>query len=322
MKATATSPPHVPGSGMRQGVVLFTTCDLGGGRSDEMLRLLASVRSAESAGQPKELPIHHYILLQRAPGGVPSALEAAVGPSARLLAIDGRVSLSRARNMLLSRAREDGALARALWVAFPDDDAWYPPSLLDTVNALFTASASLTLVTCRYGTQPVVPPPAAGISAFRPLRGYGELIRVISSNTMMVRASAVEAAGGFDERLGVGARINGGEDLDYALRALACCNGHVIVSDRTLVGHRDRMRWVRSRYFAGSLFALARAARIRPPLAVHVLRKLLVGASLVALRELSASELRRGIRTGLAGWFTPVPEISAPEADPRLFIRP
>lgn len=287
----------------RHHIVLFTTCDLGGGRQQDLLRLLGSITRAV---RQERLAVRHYILLQRAVAGVPPLVQAAAGPQACLLTTDARVPLSRARNLLLARARADGALAAALWVAFPDDDAWYPPGLLREVTMLFANSASLALVTCGYGARPVRLGAAA---AFRPLRGCGELIRTVSSNTLMLRASAVEETGGFDERLGLGARISGGEDLDYALRAALSRGAHAVLSELPLVGHRDRLPWVRSRYFAGSLFALARAARSRPSLAAHVLRKLLVGVALVALRELSPGELHAGIRTGLSGWRMSQPEI-------------
>jgi hypothetical protein len=264
----------------------------------------------ERAGRQERLPLRHYILLQRAPGGIPAPLLAAAGPNACLLAVGGRVSISRARNILLTQARKDGALATALWAAFPDDDAWYPPQLLGEINAMFARSGSLALVTCAYGERPLSLVPGAAAAVFRPVRGYGELIRTVSSNTLMLRASLVEATGGFDERLGLGARVNGGEDLDYALRACGCRMEHVILSEQTLVGHRPRLPWVRSRYFAGSLFALARGARRRPAMSVQLARKLMVGMALVMLRELSARELHAGIRIGLAGWGRLPPEVS------------
>lgn len=291
----------------RRGVVLFTTCDLAGGRSADLLRLLGSVRDAMHA---RETPVFHYILLQRAAGEPPAALSEAAAPGTRMVVIPERVSLSRARNLLLSRARRDGVLATALWVAFPDDDAWYPPGLLGEVTSLFASRPLLGLATCRYGAAPTMLPPGSAGTTFRTMSGYGEVVRIVSSNTLMLRASVVEMVGGFDERLGVGARINGGEDLDYALRAMVCGRGEAVLSQQPLVGHRDRLAWVRSRYFAGSLFALARAARARPRIAAQVLRKLAVGISLLGLRELSPAELARGLRAGLAGWFHPRPKIS------------
>jgi hypothetical protein len=273
---------------------------------NDLLRLLDSIAEAKCQ---HGLATRHYILLQRASDGVPSVLQVPVDPTVRLLAITERVCLSRARNILLARALADGVLASALWVAFPDDDAWYPTHLLNEVNALFANSASVDLVTCSYGAEPQILAPGAGPMAFRPLAGLGELVRTVSSNTLMLRASVVESIGGFDERLGLGAAINGGEDLDYTLRACVSHARHVLLSAAPLVGHRDRMRWVRSRYFAGSLFALSRGARKRPALVVQVMRKLLVGLTLVALRELSAADLCTCVRTGLSGWRLQ-PEVS------------
>lgn len=301
---------------VRQGAVLFTTSDLAGGHIGELLRLLESIRLSAQSGI---MPVRHYILLQRCTAGVPPCLSAAAEPSTRLLAIGGRVSLSRARNLLLRQARLDGALACSLWAGFPDDDAWYPPSLLPEIGALFAATPSLALVTCGYGANPAALAPGTGASAFRRPRSRAELVRTVSSNTLMLRASTVEDAGDFDERLGIGAPINGGEDLDYALRALACMNGQATLSDRVLVGHRDRLPWVRSRYFAGSLFALSRAARARPALLPQVLRKLLVGLWLTMLREMTPGDLARQVRAGLAGWTLPLPVSDAAAHDPSHF---
>lgn len=292
-------------AGRRNGVILFTTSDFAGGRHDELLRLLGSVHEAASRDG---LPIRHYILLQRAPHGAPVELQEYAGADARLFSIPDRVSLSRARNMLLACAREDGALAASMLAAFPDDDAWYPPGLLREVCALFSNSATLALATCLYGADPETLTRDSAAAAFRAPQGYGELIRTLSSNTLLLRASVVETIGGFDEQLGVGARIDGGEDLDYGLRA--CAAGHAILSPRVLIGHRDRLPWVRSRYFAGSLFALTRAARRSPVLGAQVLRKLLVGLALVALRELSLGDLCVAARSGLAGWNRLQPEVS------------
>ncbi|WP_143131096.1 glycosyltransferase family 2 protein [Noviherbaspirillum humi] len=307
--------PTLP-SARRCDAVLFTTCDLGSGRLDDLQRLLASVRRAVTEDG---LSIIHYVLLQRAADGVPPPLLGDDWHAPRFMTAAARLPLSRARNLMLAQALRDKALQHAAWVAFPDDDAWYPPQLLLELSLLFACHPHVDLITCRYGSAPLDLSPLGADPAFRPAESRGEMVRRVSSNTLMLRASAALRTGFFDERLGLGAAINGGEDLDYALRSDGCRPERALISDEILVGHRDRLAWVRSRYYAGSLFALARAARRQPMMAGQAARKLLVGLALLAGRELGWREWRSGLRAGWLGWRLPDPGTAFTlEAEPHL----
>lgn len=272
-------------------ILLLTTCDLLSPRQDELTRLTRSLRFTALVSQHE---ISHVLLMQRAmPPDIVALAEEPLPFTRICLSTPTRLSLASARNAMLRMAQAQGLLQTADWVAFPDDDAWYPPGLVDEVSGVFEGHPVVSLVTCRYGTEPTASLMHVGfVLESRP----AELVRVLSSNTLFVRRSAVEAVGVyFDERLGLGAAINGGEDLDYGLRVMAQ-GGLVALDPARRVGHRDAMTWVRSTYFEGSLCALARAAALSGRLRPSYWRKLLVGTVLVVRGELPLGRLWSALR--------------------------
>ena len=276
--------------------LLLTTCD---GRNERLLDLIRLLHSIDAEIQTHGLRIRHYILLQNT-RKLPQQLAANVSEQRILMLESGRLSLSRARNRMLQQAKHDGALATATLCAFPDDDAWYPTNLLTLILDTYKRHPHISILTCDYGSDPVSPSLTNQV-AFQDAMDCGLFVRRVSSNTLFLSASLTAEVGFFDERLGVGGEINGGEDLDYALRAYVRANHQVMICEDKLVGHRDRLPWVRSHYFAGSLFAIARSARNDLQLAAQLLRKIAVGGFLVISRELSIGAYLSGLRSGLSG---------------------
>jgi glycosyltransferase involved in cell wall biosynthesis len=144
-----------------------------------------------------------------------------------ILHLASKPGLSRARNVGLEHATGD-------IVAFPDDDCWYPPDLLQRVAELLNEHRNLGGVTGRpmlvtkqeQGEQTPEHGRKVGAPRFDKEAGLldktNTLLRAISY-TIFLRRSVVEKVGGFDESLGVGAGTLWGsaEDTDYALRAVA-----------------------------------------------------------------------------------------------------
>jgi len=272
-------------------ILLLTTCDLGSSRQEELTRLTRSLCFTALASQHE---ISQLLLMQRAlPEDIAALADEHLPFTRTCLSIPTRVSLAGARNAMLRLAQAQGLLQSADWVAFPDDDAWYPPGLVDEVSDVFQSHPGVSMVTCRYGNEPISSLMRVGFMLeSRP----DALVRVLSSNTLFVRRSAVEAVGVyFDERLGLGAPINGGEDLDYGLRVLAQ-GGRVALDPSRRVGHRDAMTWTRSAYYEGSLCALARAATTSAQLRPSYRRKLWVGMALVLCGELSVFRMWSALR--------------------------
>lgn len=285
--------------------VLLTTCDARGERLTDLTRLLNSINAEIEA---HGLHIRHYILLQNV-NSLPEPLAASVHAQRIFLFVPHRLSLSRARNRMLRQALRDGALSSAKLCAFPDDDAWYPPNSLALILNSCNQQPRMGVWTCDYGSIPVVAG-TAGEAVFRELADCGLFVRRVSSNTLFLRADMVEAVGFFDERLGVGGTINGGEDLDFALRAYLRAGHTAMIHDGPLIGHRDRLPWIRSQYFAGSLFAIARNAGRDMPLALQLLRKIAVGGFLAVSGELPARAFLSGLRQGLSGLFLRQPSVA------------
>jgi glycosyltransferase involved in cell wall biosynthesis len=134
-------------------------------------------------------------------------------------------------------------------VAFPDDDCWYDPHLLERVERFFRENPSWTGITGRE----IVP---VGFSSGgrwdrRPGRVTpANIWRRAITFSIFLRRSAVEAAW-FDESLGVGAGSpwGAGEETDYLLRAME--RGHSIYYDPSLgIWHRGRSGPYRPEIFA------------------------------------------------------------------------
>lgn len=141
----------------------------------------------------------------------------------------------------LSRARNVGLKAvEGQIVAFPDDDCWYPQGLLEQVTHLLESN-----------------PEYSGVAGI-PLDGNGEIAsgkfdsecgvidpaniwRRTVSITLFLKREVVDAIGGFDESLGVGAGTpwGSGEEIDYTLMAIK--NGFQLVFDPAIVVHHPKV---------------------------------------------------------------------------------
>jgi glycosyltransferase involved in cell wall biosynthesis len=138
--------------------------------------------------------------------------------------------LSRARNVALPYASGDV-------VAFPDDDCWYPPDLLEGICDLLESRPGLDGVAGRCLTETGKP---RGRWAHRPgpIGKYNIFGRCISF-AIFLRRPLVRRIGQFDESLGLGASTPwlGAEDYDYLLRAALA--GAVFYDPRLTVYHGD-----------------------------------------------------------------------------------
>lgn len=134
----------------------------------------------------------------------------------------------------LSRARNVGLKNISGYiVAFPDDDCWYPPDLLERIACFFKVHPEIDGLTgCSVDEN-------GYFSASRWDRGAG-LINKFSvwrrgiSISIFLKTIVVEKVGNFDKSLGVGANTpwGSGEETDYLLRALKA--GFYIYYDPTL----------------------------------------------------------------------------------------
>src|SRR5262245_40819007 len=130
----------------------------------------------------------------------------------RIVHLRAAPGLSRARNAGLPRAT--GEL-----VAFPDDDCWYPATLLaDVLEELQRAGTDG--LTCRVVDE--TDAPIARFSGSSGLLTPRNLWTRVASVSLFVRTEAVRSVDGFDESLGLGSgtRWGAAEDFDLPIRLL------------------------------------------------------------------------------------------------------
>jgi GT2 family glycosyltransferase len=176
------------------------------GRAEEITRLLDSL--AAQTDQDFEL----LVVDQNSDDRLVSVLDP-YRKQFPIMHLSSKRGLSRARNVGIERAR--GKI-----MAFPDDDCWYPPWLLESVARYLHEHPDIDGVTGRildeFGTSFARFDPSPGL-----LRSSNVWRRASSACTFL-RNSVVQRVGGFDETLGVGAGTpwGGGEDIDYPLRVI------------------------------------------------------------------------------------------------------
>lgn len=154
--------------------------------------------------------------------------------------------ISRGRNAALP-------LASGRYVAFPDDDCWYPPALLGTVRRQFELHPEWDVVTGRSVDEAMCSTQGRWPNQTT-TAGRSNIARLAISYTIFARAELVSAVGLFDEQIGVGAGTpwESGEETDFLLRALACRRTVVYTPDIAvyhLEKARDYSRLLRTRQF-------------------------------------------------------------------------
>lgn len=126
--------------------------------------------------------------------------------------VDNGIGLSRARNIGLKFAKGE-------ILAFPDDDCWYPPDLIERVLSFFETHQDICILSGCYG-EPEYPNPNFPLKSGK-LTTTNFLNRV-SSVTLFINQKGLKQNDLvlFDENLGVGTSLPGAEELDLTLRLL------------------------------------------------------------------------------------------------------
>lgn len=134
--------------------------------------------------------------------------------SYEILYVHSSPGLSAARNVGLRHVTGDV-------VAFPDDDCWYAPGLLQQVHDILAEDGSIDGVTGRSVDESF----RESGGSFAKKNGVVDVYRVWSqaiSYTIFVRRRVCDFVGDFDETLGVGSNteFGSGEETDYLIRAI------------------------------------------------------------------------------------------------------
>ncbi|MBB3310274.1 hypothetical protein FHT78_002017 [Rhizobium sp. BK196] len=266
-------------------ITLFSTSNLRQGRSEHLQRMVDSIARAKV--EDPSIDVHLYLLLQNVPD---DAADPDFPDWISTRRINHQISLSAARNLLMREVVKAGVVTADSIYAFPDDDCWYPEKFLTLVAGLFRDKPEIDFWFCRYSSTPEI---KNALPTEKP--ALQKVISRASSNTFFFRGRLLPELQTFDETLGVGARLNGGEDTDYAIRAFYLARG-TLFTDAPLVGHRDHDSSLKPKYFPGTLYAIAAHKTRSLPGIIAFVRKLLVGASLVAGGKLTLSSYIAAVR--------------------------
>jgi glycosyltransferase involved in cell wall biosynthesis len=179
-----------------------------------------------TAGRTREL--HRFFSALEAASGSFECLVVDQNPDDRLVPIlaswEERIAIRHLRSSPgLSHARNVGlAAAKGKILAFPDDDCWYSPRLLDRVKSFFAANPEYSLLSAGVRDE------SGALSGNRWVLARCDLattnlFRTSVGMALFVRRDRVSGSFRFDESLGVGAgtRFASGEDTDYVFRLLA-----------------------------------------------------------------------------------------------------
>jgi hypothetical protein len=209
----------------------------------------------------------------------------------------------------LSRGRNLGiAHAAGEVVAFPDDDCFYRPGVLDQVRRAFERDETLAGVLLR----PRGPGGERVLGEFEPASGPASpqrLWRQATSIGMFLRRDSVLAVGSFDVRVGLGAATPWGsaEDIDLPLRILRAggrlqyCSVSGVVHPADPEVERDPRRGRGYGQGAGFVLGMHR----RPPAEVaRMISRPLLGAGLALARgDRDTARFRAEVALGRArGW--------------------
>lgn len=228
----------------------------------------------------------HVILLQNWNGDSVPEFSQSQNHIIDFLTTDRIISLSEARNRMLLHCKDKTYIQNEDVVAFPDDDCWYPNSALSKINDAFAKNTLIEFLFCKYKNEDH----DDAVVNTRYRASIKELVRNASSNTIFLKGRLVLKIGGFDCNLGVGTANNGGEDLDYSLKAYLNTT-QTCYSPLTLIGHRKKDNSLRGKYFRGSTIVLRRYAFKRVGLFYEYIRKILIGCFISIKGEMSPIEI-------------------------------
>lgn len=274
-------------------LLLLTTCHLENDGTKDLRRLIESVAAAIAANEISQ--VRHVVLVQGCREIQAQALRRELPDWVDLLSTDGRLSSPAARNRMIHHLLESGELDANALVGFPDDDAWYPPGALGCIVQLIDSSQQPAMLLGRYGPYPSV----GGCDAIFKA-SLQQALRRGACAAIFVRGSLLSRLGGFNEMLGLGTRLSGGEDTEFVHRAYQFADGRAFCVPGILIGHDATNPAKKTKYYEGGLAGLMAHRNVSNAARVAFARKLAVGVWLVIARRMSLQQYLQVVRRASA----------------------
>jgi GT2 family glycosyltransferase len=264
------------------------------GRSGELRRLFDSLRAQTYKN-------FHVIIVDQSPDDRVKRVIDSAGKGLDIQHLYSERGLSRARNVGLQAA--NGNI-----IAFPDDDCWYPPDLLERVLQVLAAHPNVAGVTGKCVNEDGIE-----IGRFRRRGGYLNRFSVWTgaiSVSIFLRKDATESVGGFDENLGVGAPgpYQSGEETDYLLRMLEK-GFRVLYRPDIVVYHSHGQWWQKSpgllRGYGAGMGRVLRKHHYPHWFALYLISRSIGGFLLsTAKLDLAKARARLSVAAGrISGWL-------------------
>ena len=186
-------------------MLIVTSCD----REAELERFFRSIANQTFAGQTEVVYVDQNLVR-------PASCDILAAPVSLVeLRTGGRTALSKARNLGLRRDLGD-------IVAFPDDDCWYEPNLLEKIAAYFHGNPDVDCIcTNVYDPDKNLPYGKRPVGVTRTITFANVFMLGISVGIFVRKEALLRAGAYFDETLGAGTPIGSGEETELLARLLS-----------------------------------------------------------------------------------------------------
>ena len=192
---------------MERGTIKFSLILATVGRVEELSRFLESLERQTHR-------CFELILVDQNTGGLVDPLVNKYKDRFSLLHLRSNRGLARARNLGLRHLSGDVA-------AFPDDDCWYAPDMLENVARAFHENPKSDGI-CGRGVDESRPDDFIFFSRRNGWVNKRNVWQCSTSISIFLRSRVIQSVGSFDQSLGVGSQDgrHAGEEGDYLIRAI------------------------------------------------------------------------------------------------------
>lgn len=204
-----------------------------------------------------------------------------IGVSGRVLHLPLEISLSKARNLLLQRYLSE--VSEKSYIFFLDDDATFATNFNDELQKIVSSPDFIVADIPSEGIKR-----KQGREISKNIKGLDFLLREATSNNLLIRNDVFRSFR-FDEKLGLGTPMIGGEDSDLAISLLVNEYQGVYVPSLKILHLQNAQGRT---YFFPSVAVLLKHRKRNPVVWILIVRRIISGVLKIFLRQIDASNLK------------------------------